>query len=398
MKRLRAILFPCAIVLALAAVFLTMGSGASAASLPQRLRSVCTSLGWSTVSSPNAGTSFNSLNGVAAVSSNNVWAVGSYGNGTGSFPLVEHWNGSAWKVVASPHVSGGLSGIVAIAAHNIWAVGSYSNATTLVEHWNGTGWSIIPSPNVAHLGDGLSAVSAVSATDIWAVGTISGNSGFQTLIEHWNGTTWSIKSSQKSGGLRGVAALAANNVWAVGAGFIPNYTPTLIEHWNGSAWRVVPSLSPGPLINTLNAVAAISANNVWAVGADTNSPAPSAEYAPLIEHWNGTAWSVVTSPQAGTSDFINGIAAPSASSIWVVGDYRTGIDPQGPYFTLIEHWNGTTWSVVTSPSPGSLASDLTAAAFVPATSHVWSVGFTQGSISQTLTERHCQRKRSERNP
>jgi hypothetical protein len=344
MKRLRAILFPCAIVLALAAVFLTMGSGASAASLPQRLRSVCTSLGWSTVSSPNAGTSFNSLNGVAAVSSKNVWAVGSYGNGTGSFPLVEHWNGSAWKVVASPHVSGGLSGIVAIAAHNIWAVGSYSNATTLVEHWNGTGWSIIPSPNVAHLDDGLSAASAVSATDIWAVGTISGNSGFQTLIEHWNGTTWSIKSSQKSGGLRGVAALAANNVWAVGAGFIPNYTPTLIEHWNGSAW------------------------------------------------------SVVTSPQAGTSDFINGIAAPSASSIWVVGNYRTGIDPQGPYFTLIEHWNGTTWSVVTSPSPGSLASDLTAAAFVPATSHVWSVGFTQGSISQTLTERHCQRKRSERNP
>src|SRR5579863_7941029 len=141
MKRRRSIILPCVIVLALATVFLSRG--ASAATLPQRIRNACNSAGWNTVSSPNPSMTFNSLNGVAAISTSNVWAVGSYSASTGNFPLVEHWNDTTWKVIASPAVSGSLSGIVAIAANNIWAVGGYRNSTTLVEHWNGTSWSVV---------------------------------------------------------------------------------------------------------------------------------------------------------------------------------------------------------------------------------------------------------------
>lgn len=105
---------------------------------------------------------------------------------------------------------------------------------------------------------------------------------------------------------------------------------------------------------------------------------------------NSSAWNTVTSPNPGTSyNSLSGIAAVSSNNVWTVGDYRTSLDPQGPYFTLIEHWNGTTWSVVNSPSPGSMASVLTAAAFVPGTTNVWSAGYTQGTISQTLIVRHC---------
>ena len=155
------------------------------------------------VTSPNAGTSYNTLSGVAAISAHNVWAVGAYGNGNGSFTLVEHWTGTQWQVVASPNVKGSLSdslsGMVAITANNIWAVGSYNNASNnsqiLIEHWNSSGWSIVSSPNVSSVANSLAAISAVSATDIWAVGTVSGNHGFQTLMEHWNGTHWSIVSS-----------------------------------------------------------------------------------------------------------------------------------------------------------------------------------------------------------
>ena len=130
---------------------------------------------------------------------------------------------------------------------------------------------------------------------------------------------------------------------------------------------------------------------MWAVGDDTNSPAPSAEYAPLVEHWNGSTWSVVASPVTGTSDFVAGIAAVSASDIWAVGYYRTSLDPYGPYFTLIEHWNGSAWSIVTSPSPGSMASDLLAVARIPGTQEVWAVGETVGNnnIYHTLTEFRC---------
>ncbi len=395
MKRLKSIVIPCITIVTLIALYLASGAGASAAILPQRLRNT-TCGAWGVVASPNVGTTNNVLSGIAAISVNNVWAVGSYSNGNGGFTLVEHWNGTQWKVVASPNVNGNgsLSGVAAIAANNIWAVGSYINASnigqTLIEHWNGSAWSIVSSPNAGSQGDGLGAIAAVSSTDIWAVGSFSGNTGYQSLFEHWNGSSWSIKSSPNAGPIASVAALASNDIWAVGS-TTNNGIQTLVEHWNGSAWSIVPSSGPATAINTLNAVAAISANNVWAAGDDTNSTAPSAEYAPLIEHWNGSSWSIVTSAVVGTSDLVNGIAALSASNIWVVGDYRTGIDPSGPYFTLIEHWNGTKWSVVKSPSPGSIASDLAAAARVPATNKVWAVGFTidNNNISHTLAESHC---------
>jgi hypothetical protein len=397
MKRLLIDIFPCITVIALAALFLSGCTGASTVMQPTRTTSTCGV--WSRVSSPNVGRSTNFLNGVAAISANNVWAVGSYGDGHGGLTLIEHWNGTQWKVIASPNVNGSrsdeLSGVAALAANNIWAAGNYYNASntqqTLIEHWNGTNWSIVPSPNVTLLFTVLTAISAVSAMDIWAVGNYSGLHGYQTLIEHWNGARWSIvpSPSPDGGQLTGVAAIASNNVWAVGSGAGAQGIQTLIEHWNGATWSVVSSSGPGLATNTLSGIAASSANDIWAVGWDANSVTPSSPYAPLLEHWNGSSWSVVTGPLQGTSDLLSGIAVASASNIWAVGDYRSSTDPMGPYFTLIEHWNGATWSVVNSPSPGSMASDLVAAVRVPATSSTWAVGFTQDSTHQTLTAFYC---------
>jgi hypothetical protein len=399
MKRLSIVILSSIVIVALAALFLRGWSGVSAATNAHPLHSSSTCGVWKTVASPNVGTSTNFLNGVAAISSTNVWTVGSAGNGNGSLTLVEHWNGMRWKVVASPTITGSISAsfsdVAALAANNIWAVGNYINASntqqTLIEHWNGTSWSIVPNPV---LGSGqLSSIAVIASNNIWAVGSTVGTSmnGYQTLIEHWNGTGWSIVPGpgSDSGQLFGVTAIASNNIWAVGNVANTKGIQTLIEHWNGTIWSVVSSFSPGLGSNTLNKIAAISSNNIWAVGDDTNSSGPSATFAPLVEHWNGTTWSIVTSPMQGTSDFLNGIAAVSASNIWAVGDYRSSTDPEGPYFTLIEHWNGTTWKAIKSPSPGSTASDLLAAARVPATRSVWAVGFVQGTTSQTLTEFFC---------
>lgn len=389
MKRIFVIIFLASLVLS--GLFLYPWRTASAAILPEHQR--CGS--WTVVSSPNPGISA-SLGGVAAVKSDNIWAVGSYGNGSGSFPLIEHRGHSHWTVVSSPHIAGSLSGIAAIAGNNIWAVGENDSSNmqeTLIEHWNGKAWQIVASPNFAPSGNALAAISAVSASDIWAVGittSASSTSGYQPLIEHWNGTHWSISNSPAvAGRLSSVAAIGSNDAWAVGAYSGPNGIQTLTEHWNGAHWSVVNSPNPS-IINNLNSVVKISAHDVWAAGNYTNSPAPSAEFTPLIVHWNGTKWSVVNSVLQGTSDLLNGMAAVSANNIVVVGDYRTGLDPQGPYFTLVERWNGTQWSVVNSPSPGSLDSDLVAAARVPRTNRIWAVGFTfDGVTSRTQTEKGC---------
>src|SRR5437868_6514112 len=99
--------------------------------------------------------------------------MGDYLNASGANPvnktLIEHWNGSAWSVVASPKGSGGdqLTGVAAVSASNIWAAGT-GNARTLIEQWNGASWSIVASPNPGSVSDELVAVAVVSANNVWA--------------------------------------------------------------------------------------------------------------------------------------------------------------------------------------------------------------------------------------
>lgn len=389
MKRILVVIFLVSIVST--GLFLRERMADAAVLSMHQLKSSCSI--WTVVTSPNPGSSTNFLNAVTAVQTGNVWAVGSYGTS----PLIEHWSKSQWVVVSSPTIAGSLSGAAAIAANDIWAVGENDSSNMqqpLVEHWNGKAWSIISSPNSGSSGSTLASISSVSSNDIWAVGTTtssSSTSGYQPLIEHWNGTQWSISSSPAlSGRLFSVAAVGPNDVWAVGDSITTNFVGSLTEHWNGTQWSIVSSPNPGLASNILNAVVKVSANSVWAAGNYTNSTGPSADYAPLIEHWNGTQWSVVTSPLQGTSDFINGMTATSSKNITVVGEYRNSLDPMGPYFTLVEQWNGTQWSIVSSPGPGSIASDLLAAANVPKTKQIWTVGITyNGAKYQTLTEEKC---------
>jgi len=123
----------------------------------------------------------------------------------------------------------------------------------------------------------------------------------------------------------------------------------MIEHWNGRGWRVVPVPRAGTSDSDLWAVTAFSATNAWAVG---NENIGAFRFRPLIEHWNGTAWTLVrvpSPPVTGTGASLFGVAATSPRDIWAVGDYQTGTRFQ----PLIEHFNGTRWALIPAPVPGS---------------------------------------------
>ena len=173
----------------------------------------------------------------------------------------------------------------------------------------------------------------------------------------------------------------------MGGGLLPGASGsprlTLAEHWNGHKWRVVPSPSPGGADNILLAVAAVSAHDVWAVGSFVVSGFGPSQT--LIEHWNGTSWSVVASPSPGTDNGLKGAAIISGADIWAVGFTATSnfVDQ-----TLIEQWNGSSWSVVPSPSPSTIFNILNAAAADKTTGQAWAVGdFSNASqYLQTLTE------------
>jgi hypothetical protein len=347
---------------------------------------------WSLVTSPNASPGNNQLNAAASITASDVWAVGSAENSLGNDqPLAEHWNGTAWAVVPTPAVvTGTFSGVAAISSTNVWAGGDFllssRGNTAQFEHWNGSKWSVAKSPAVS--GASISGIAAASATDVWAVGRSLTSAGVaQTLIEHWNGRKWGVvaspNASTQNNLLSGVTAISATDVWAVGdfqtttaAGTV---FQTLAEHWNGTAWSIVASANGGGPGAELNGVAAVSASDVWAVG-DSGSGT-------LIEQWNGTSWAVVTSPNPATAAFstLSDAAIVSASDIWAVGQSRNS---SGIPATLIEQWNGTSWTIVTSPAPGT-ESLLSGASADPASGQAWAVGNSTpavGSGTQTLTE------------
>ncbi len=302
---------------------------------------------WTIVPSPSPGTSFNNLFGVAAVSSSDVWAVGGYAGDVGSLTLIEHWNGTVWTVVSSPSpgaYNNNLWGVTAISSSDVWAVGEYSNDgnlfQTLTEHWNGTAWTIVPSPNAGDTSDNnLRGVAAVSSSDVWAVGSYAGGGGDQTLVEHWNGTVWTVVSSPNvngNGSVDAVAAVSGSDVWAVGSySNAQDFPQTLIEHWNGTVWSVVASPNGSSGYNGLLGVAAVSSSDVWAVGGYDSQT--------LVLNWNGTVWAVESSPNVNGTGFLNAAAAVSSSDVWAAGDYGSA----GYSQTLVERYNPCT----PSPTP-----------------------------------------------
>src|SRR5581483_688766 len=321
---------------------------------------------WKAIPSPNPGSTpecknnntGNVLNSVAAVSSNDVWAVGLAFNCHSLIrPLIIHWDGTQWKPAANPPLrtndNSALNGVVALASNNIYAVGyqpaSNGAVLTLVEHWDGTAWSVMPTPSPT-TGNVLSAVSAASPTDIWAVGTRTdiATTSIQTLVEHFDGATWKIvpspnplpKSSLNQNIFTGVQAVSPTDVTAVG--FLNDANNlrvlTLIEHWDGTKWSVVPSPNQSTAagsLNILRGVTAISATDVYAAGYYADG-ATGGQHTTMVQHFDGTAWSITASPVKALAQQLNGtFALPGTGNLWVVGAFsRFGIDPETGFLQI----------------------------------------------------------------
>jgi hypothetical protein len=341
---------------------------------------------WKIVPNPTPDSSKNSsLRSVAAVSSHDVWAIGYYYDTQAQTynALIEHWNGAKWKIVPSPNPSkNGLNAVAADRATDAWAVGFTNTGTgggILTEHWNGSKWSVVPSPNpTGTTSSGLFAVTVLSPNNAWAVGAYSTSSDMLTLIEHWNGHQWSIvKSPNRPSAphtrnqLSGIAAVSANNIWAAGtSGVGTGNDHTLIEHWNGSKWSIVPSPNGSQFGNRLFGVAALSTNDAWAVGNYSPQSGELPPYNTLVEHWNGTKWSIVPSPNVAGAhgNGLQGVTIISQRDVWAVGS--TSSDRVR---ALIVHWDGSKWRIVASPT-GTSESGLNAVTRVPGTNNAWAVG------------------------
>ena len=354
---------------------------------------------------------WNILTGVTCLFATECWSVGAYsGDGLADQTVTEYWNGVSWVIVPSPNTGvndwNDLNAITCASASDCWAVGQYSpgisNPYTLVEHWDGAEWSVVTSPNASidssttsNNGNYLNGVSCASESSCWAVGyAYPDPSGLvaDTLIEHWDGTSWSISASANPSTqhnvLNKVMCVSASDCWAVGYYLASNGTDqTLAEHWDGTIWAVVASANVGGTAGDfLSSVSCASSTDCWAVGYYLVNTSPYNDQT-LIEHWDGTAWIVVTSPNAtsNTANDLNSVTCASESECWAVGSY---IEPSGARTdqTLIELWDGNSWSIVSSANTSTTQANTLNAVTCASASQCWAVGLYVGDTYQALTE------------
>ena len=357
--------------------------------------------GWTIVPAPPTGQNA-VLEGVTAPSDGNAWAVGysnAAPNGLGAKMVIDHWNGAAWSQVTAPAITGSadLLAVNSSGTNDAWAVG-YSRVqryqiSPLAVQWNGTSWSINTSIRSALPGNTvLYGVTDISPTDAYAYGNNSTLASGE--LAQWNGSTWSQvtyplpTSTGFDTTLNAISADGANDVWIIGS-YLIQVGPTTLrwetfsDHWNGSTWTVVPMpKTPGSdnlFTYQVQSMDVISPANIWMVGGsgDNASPYGGTPSNTLIEHYNGSAWSVVSSPNTGTADSLDGVTATSATNVTAVG-YST--PSGGGAQTLTMTWNGTSWAIVPSPNAGN-PSVLTSVSTAPGDAIVQAVGYdgTSGS-------------------
>jgi hypothetical protein len=171
-----------------------------------------------------------------------------------------------------------------------------------------------------------------------------------------------------------VSASSPTDAWIVGNVAQPNPTVNVAAHWNGTTWQIVtaPALHDGTgALDELTGVTDLSPTSAWASGYEASANGANFNV-PYVLHWNGTAWSLTMTPnRGGEGSLLRAITALSATDIWAVGQVQ---QLNGTISTLTEHFNGSAWSVVASPNPGGAGNDSLAAVASPGGSVVFAAG------------------------
>ena len=305
---------------------------------------------WTKIAADPAGGHPDRLNGVAVTGASDAWSVG-YSAGVDGFEeraLIEHWNGKGWTV-ADPGPYAGtvwneLDGVVALTRNDAWAVGYAKNwtapARVLIEHWNGSEWKLVSAPSPGTGWNQLAAVSASGPNDIWAVGWQQSDGPMTPLIEHWDGRQWSeVPAPAGTGGGQLQAVLAVSPTLAFAVGSPGPGGSQRVLRWDGQRWSILPA-PPRTQQVELWGISAASPTDVWLVGDRSFG-----NYGIVLEHWDGVAWTSVDAPGHVGGGQLTAALTISSNDVWVAGTQYSG-QP----LTLREHWDGISWSVIASPS------------------------------------------------
>jgi hypothetical protein len=324
---------------------------------------------WAIQPTPNPGAErgdYFTVDDVSCTNGSACAAVGQHVSRQVGRPFIERWNGSSWVAETLPipagDRSGHLYGVSCPAADACTAVGitslaGYAGNTTLMlaAHWDGKQWSEQRIPiHPGSVSDDAFDVSCAAPTSCIAVGyyyyDMAGD--FASLAERWNGTRWDVLTTPNPPGggyFTSVACTAVAACVAVGVWFDDTGTPVpFAERWDGSSWTIAPMPAPAGAHQTIvNNVSCSSTSACTAVGWTLDA---GGVWAALAERWDGTAWALQSPPAitGSTLAYLEDVSCPDANVCVATGFSRDGA---GTDVTLVERWDGTAWTVQSSPNP-----------------------------------------------
>jgi hypothetical protein len=350
---------------------------------------------WSTLHPANpAGASDVQLAAVSCPAALMCVAAGRYdaSPGTSQQLLIERWDGSSWAIENAPDPGGfdpALAGVAcpsSTACVAVGQVGSGAGEAPLVEHWNGASWSVDSVPTPAGASDAaLSGVSCSSPSACTAVGSFdNGDHVPRPLVERWGGTAWSIETAPiapgtSSGGLTAVSCPTSGVCFAVGSAGTPGNKLALLERWNGSHWSIQSTPEPHADPAGVSCTAPAACTAVGSRG----SPAT-----PFALRWDGASWSIQRLPaDSGVSGFV-GVSCGSKSTCMAAG---SDADPSSAPSFSIERWDGSHWTLNSAAKPeGAVSSELSGAS-CPSSTSCTAVGdgesSTENDVHEILIER-----------
>jgi hypothetical protein len=326
------------------------------------------------------GATYNTLSGISCVSASFCEAVGTHFDSAGNQDmLAETWNGQSWKIQsitdpANPYGSpddNGLYNVSCASAQFCEAVGAGS-VGALTEMWNGTSWTAQTRPGASDVDPQQVSCASTSfclATDAYG------------HVDTWDGTSWSAGPAVTGfSNVGSISCLSADFCEAVGEG---SSGPTAAV-WNGTSWA--DQATPGPVSTAFSGVSCTTASSCEAVG-EVNE---NGQESTLAESWDGSAWAVQSTPNpsATQGSQLSGVSCTSATSCTAVGSYQSSnVSNFGDYQTLVEVWDGTAWSIESSPNP-STTQDILQGVSCGASQVCTAIGLAPdlGGVTATLIE------------
>jgi hypothetical protein len=248
--------------------------------------------------------------------------------------------------------------------------------------WDGLQGQIAPGSESISTDGALNSVIAISDTNVWVFGV---EGSWVPLVAHWDGKRWTLIANEQGkdtlhlplvvpdtplSAAKVTASTSSSSsssspaMWIVGTAYSGCETcqnPLILAgsggHWSAVPANLLPADAEGSAQVTLAAIDAVTANDIWTVGSyltqDVHHNSTSSAY---ILHWDGARWVSLPRQQRQPWDTLMAISATSAADIWAVGESATYLG--GESHTLIEHWNGSQWTIVSCPNPGARVRDI----------------------------------------